>query len=153
MRGWKRSIGTAAALLFCAGCSGGDDDTGASPTGTPAPSPTPTETPGPVPTPTPVDFAWIRTNVLDPSCGGMQCHGEGSDAPFLAPGDVVNAPTRKGPFCDGRLRVVPGNLAASTLYQKLRDPPPCGERMPRGRPALPAETLSEIERWIVAGAP
>lgn len=157
MKRLKLSICCAGAIAVLAGCSGGGDDAGAggtpTPTATPTASPSPTSSPGPIPTPTPVDFAWIRTNVLEASCDGAACHGAESDASLLTYADVVNAPTHEGPYCDGRIRVVPGDLAASMFYQKLLDPPACGERMPLDEPPLPAETLSTIERWIMAGAP
>jgi len=67
--------------------------------------------------------------------------------------DVVNAPAHEGPSCDGRIRVVPGDLAASVFYQKLLDPPACGDRMPLDLPPLPDETIETIKEWILAGAP
>lgn len=145
----------AAALAVVAGC--GEDVSTADVTPTPSPEPTetpvPTPTPGPVPTPAPVTFGWIQTEVLERSCASTSCHGSASDAPLVSYSDVVNAPTQKGDECDGRIRVVPGDLAASTLYGKLTDPTPCGDRMPRGQPPLPTETIDQIRRWIEAGAP
>jgi hypothetical protein len=159
MRRLTLSICGAGALLSLAGCSGGGDDDGraaatATPTATAVPSPSPTGTPGTVPTPSAPSYAWIRENVLQPSCSGAECHSpEHEDADLMTYEKVVNAPTQEGPCGEeDRIRVVPGNLEESTLYLKVTDPP-CGERMPYGRPPLPAETISEIERWILAGAP
>ena len=155
MRGIALRLGCAAALAVLAGC--GEDVSTADVTPTPSPGPSetpvPTATPGPVPTPAPVTFGWVQAEVLERSCASATCHGMSSDAPMMTYAEVVNAPTQKGDLCDGRMRVVPGDLAASTLYGKLMDPTPCGARMPKDQPPLPPEVIDMIQRWILAGAP
>lgn len=51
-----------------------------------------------------------------------------------------------------RLRVVPGNSAASLLMQKLESNEDVGPGMPLGGDPLPAETLQLIRDWIDQGA-
>ena len=158
MRRLTLSICCAAVFASLAGCAGGgdDDSAGATPTMTPVPSPSPSPTgsPGPVPTPPAPTYAWIRANVLEPSCSGAECHSlEHEDAALMTYERVVNAPAGEGPCADEDwIRVVPGSPETSLLYLKVTAPP-CGERMPFERDPLPAETISEIERWIRAGAP
>lgn len=59
-----------------------------------------------------------------------------------------------GTACDeqDRIRVIPGDADNSLLLQKLLDPPPCGDRMPRLRDALSPALIGEIRSWIAAGA-
>lgn len=45
-----------------------------------------------------------------------------------------------------------GQADESLLVQKLRGTAPDGERMPRGKPPLPDETIEKFARWINAGA-
>ncbi|WP_375765016.1 Ig-like domain-containing protein [Archangium gephyra] len=56
----------------------------------------------------------------------------------------------------GRTRVVPSNLDASLLVNKLGPTPVCGDRMPQFNPAYfdnnPGQ-LTRIRSWILAGAP
>ena len=65
----------------------------------------------------------------------------------------------------GKALVVPGDAAASNLVRSLKgqapfgsdlpEPPPGAglRRMPAGRPAVPAESIAFIERWINDGCP
>ncbi len=53
--------------------------------------------------------------------------------------------------CSGAL-VVPGDAEGSLFYSKITASPTCGERMPLGGGALPAEQIEMIRSWIAAGA-
>ncbi len=53
---------------------------------------------------------------------------------------------------DGRVRVVPGDAEESLLVQKLEGTQDCGDRMPRGRTALPQAQIELIKAWIEGGA-
>lgn len=65
----------------------------------------------------------------------------------------------------GRILLVPGNSADSNIIKALRglppfgadlDPPPAGaifDRMPAGRPAVPADAIDFIAKWIDDGCP
>jgi hypothetical protein len=69
--------------------------------------------------------AWIN---VDPSCTG-------------------------GSIPSGAKRIVPGDATKSFVYNKIsEDPPWCGARMPRGRPALPASEIQLFFDWIEQGA-
>jgi hypothetical protein len=58
-----------------------------------------------------------------------------------------------GAGCTDRVRVVPGDPAASYLMAKLENRPPiCGVPMPRGRPMLAPAELQVLSDWI-AGLP
>jgi hypothetical protein len=51
--------------------------------------------------------------------------------------------------CASRVRVIPGDSAASYVIAKLRaEPDICGTPMPRNRPALPEEEIASIAAWI-----
>ena len=54
--------------------------------------------------------------------------------------------------CLGMPFVVPGDPDGSLFYRKLLDDPGCGERMPLGGGALPAEQIEMVRSWIVDGA-
>jgi len=50
--------------------------------------------------------------------------------------------------------IVPNDMAASIVFQKISPNPPFGLRMPRnGPPYLPQSTIDSIALWINAGAP
>jgi cytochrome c peroxidase len=53
-----------------------------------------------------------------------------------------------GPGCTDRVRVVPGDPAASYIIAKLRRTGLCGAPMPMGRPALRPDQIAFIEGWI-----
>lgn len=54
--------------------------------------------------------------------------------------------------CAGGAYVVPGDPESSLFYTKLLAHPTCGERMPLGGGALPADQLEMVRSWIAAGA-
>lgn len=96
----------------------------------------------------------IRTELFTPGCSFSTCHGGRSGAaglnlatnPYSA---LVDVEANDAP---GRILVVPGDVAASYLYEKLTsDTPAAGERMPPGSP-LDERRLSMVRRWIEAGA-
>ena len=55
---------------------------------------------------------------------------------------------------DGRVRVVPGDPAASYLMQKMLGQQMCGDgvRMPKGRQAWSVTDMAMVGRWICQGA-
>lgn len=53
----------------------------------------------------------------------------------------------------GRTRVLPGQVAASYLFEKINcEQPAAGTRMPRGRIAIPLSEQALIRDWIQQGA-
>jgi hypothetical protein len=54
-------------------------------------------------------------------------------------------------LCAGRKLVVPRDSAGSLLIQKFSDTPPCGVKMPIGKP-LTAAQVKQIADWIDMGA-
>ncbi|SDD95045.1 hypothetical protein [Aquimonas voraii] len=53
----------------------------------------------------------------------------------------------------GRTRVLPGQVAASYLFEKINcEQPAVGTRMPRGRIAIPLSEQALIRDWIQQGA-
>jgi hypothetical protein len=65
--------------------------------------------------------------------------------------NLVNV-TSTGTKCGmGRKLVIPGDSANSLLIQKFSDTPPCGDKMPIGRP-LTAAQVKQIADWIDMGA-
>jgi hypothetical protein len=83
------------------------------------------------------------------SCASAGCHGPDAAASL----DLVSAgwPERligqPSSLCDGWLRVVPGDVAASLLVDKLRAPVACGEPMPIAA-QLPEAEIECIEQWV-----
>lgn len=96
------------------------------------------------------------------NCMFAGCHGAPPDAMLNGnltilfddqPGaykNLVNV-TSTSTACMGRKLVVPGDPANSLLIQKFGDMPPCGVKMPIGRP-LTAAQVQQIEQWIMMGA-
>lgn len=124
----------------------------------------------------PDDFGWVYDAILDPSCAlGSRCHGRAVDGHsggdldmstalvaytnLLSPARDADNPTvseREIECLEGRdvpaRRVVPHDLNASFLRDKVRDEADCGSEMPIGPPLLTAE-LEAIDAWITLGAP
>ena len=109
-----------------------------------------------VPAGAPTPFALVQ-QIFDDSC--ETCHTAGTVLDLSAGNawpDLVNQPAVPDEACGGTL-VVPGNVVASYLYQKLTVDNPCaGFRMPRtefGGGALPACVTDHVAAWIAEGAP
>lgn len=105
----------------------------------------------PMPPPT---LTELRAELFQPGCSFSTCHGGRSGAAGLnlvtnTWEALVNAEANDAP---GRVLVVPGDVDASYLYEKLAsDSPEAGERMPPGS-ALDERRLDMVRRWIEAGA-
>jgi Planctomycete cytochrome C len=115
-------------FAFVAGC--GDE---------PAPPPTLTE---------------IETDIFAKSCAFSTCHKGASPAG----GVLLDGPTydhlvnKESVNVPGKILVVPGDPAASYLYEKLTQAKPAsGTQMPPAAPLSDAR-LEMIEAWISAGA-
>jgi hypothetical protein len=108
-------------------------------------------------------FTQVYTTVIAQSCS--PCHttlnGDGILIGHLdmttqanAFANLVNVPTA-GASCAGvGTRIVPGSPITSILFLKvdLTDPPPCGSKMPLGRPPLSQDNVNLIGSWITGGA-
>jgi hypothetical protein len=64
---------------------------------------------------------------------------------------LVAAMSSADGMCKGMTRVKASDPMMSLLYLKVAGSPPCGMKMPPGTP-LPAETVTLIKDWIMAGA-
>jgi hypothetical protein len=107
-----------------------------------------------------VTFTTLFTAVLKPACGS--CHSPSGADGFLdlsTQAGAFNAlmASPSGPSCASsaiRSRVIPGNAAASLVYEKVSESrPACGAQMPLGGAALSAASLQLLMTWIEEGAP
>ena len=96
-------------------------------------------------------------HIFDDQC--VSCHGPGADLVLdnkTSWTNLVNHPAPPSESCGGTL-VVPGDPAASYLFEKLSTSSPCsGLQMPRGdlgSEPLPACVVKLISTWIGEGAP
>ncbi len=92
-------------------------------------------------------FAALYADILVPRCSGGGCHDQ------TVVGGVDMA-TENAAFDTLSRKLVPGDPAASVLYQRL-SPELCVEpckTMPLGRAPLPAEQLERVKSWIELGA-
>jgi hypothetical protein len=55
-------------------------------------------------------------------------------------------------MCKDMTRVTAGDPMKSLLYLKIAGMPPCGMKMPPGGTPLPAEVVTLVKDWIMAGA-
>ena len=101
-----------------------------------------------------IDYAKDIQAIFSTRCANCHVDHAGSPSadldldPKWSYENLVGAPSWTG----GTL-VVPGNPAASVLYQKINcDVPVFGARMPRDRPALPLAEQALIHDWIMLGA-
>ena len=103
----------------------------------------------------PATLTELESEVFQPNCVFSGCHQTGSNEGGLTLdtdvyAHLVNAPSVDAP---GKIRVVPGDLGASYLYEKVtQDQPTFGDRMPPGSPLNGAD-LELIQSWILDGAP
>lgn len=95
--------------------------------------------------------------IFSKSCALRGCHGatlpkEGLDLSSGASySNLVNVAAKE---CTGRLRVKPGDPAASYLVNKLMGVNLCfGSQMPKSGTSLPKAELDSIGTWICNGAP
>ena len=86
--------------------------------------------------------------------GCSPCHTTGTSgglslgSPTAAYANLVGVGSSNA-TCSSRVRVIPGDSAASYIIAKLRaEPDICGSPMPRNRPALPEEEIASIAAWI-----
>ncbi|MFK7999533.1 MAG: hypothetical protein AB8H86_08045 [Polyangiales bacterium] len=112
--------------------------------------------------PMPPDPNWNSIySYLRRDCASSICHGGdaepimGEDA-MVAYDLIVGGPSSDDQACGDRTLIVPNDVNASLLYEKLAAseefPPSCGDEMPRGAPAPPDSFLAPIREWINAGA-
>jgi hypothetical protein len=108
--------------------------------------------------PAPVSFSKDVAPLLETGCG-PGCHVYNNPATGSAGlnldsahswRDLVDAPAFQ---CGERRRVVPGDIRASYLMDKMLGRNLCsGNRMPRGRSYWEADRLDPLGRWICQGA-
>jgi hypothetical protein len=96
----------------------------------------------------------LRSDIFEPRCGFSGCHGGSGpaagldlvDDPF---GNLVDIASDEDPNVK---RVVPGDPAASLLFQVLQAPVGGTQQMPVGA-EFGDEELARIAAWIENGAP
>ena len=109
--------------------------------------------------PTFTDTIWpilLTTNIGAPAC--VTCHGTNGPGGLtlgftstMGYAALVNAQSTS-PGCGGSTYVVPGDLGASLMFDKLSNTSPaCGVQMPFG--GTLASDLNLIRDWILGGAP
>jgi hypothetical protein len=130
------------------GRTSGDGDTAsdADPTGGTAPADATTEDP---PASGCDDPEAAVEAIFAAECTMMGCHGSSAAAGLdLSGADWIDQLVgRAASQCDGRVRVIPGDLEGSLLYEKVAGPTDCGQEMPVGNP-LPASDVDCIATWI-----
>lgn len=117
-------------VSLCAGC--GDDPEGLTPR-----------------------IAVLEADVFAASCTFTSCHGAVAPRMGLSLVAPIHSAVvgRRSTEVPDRMRVVPGDPAASYLFEKISsNRPAVGVRMPPGKP-LPAEAIQAVRRWIERGAP
>ncbi len=105
------------------------------------------------------NLAWIKTNIVTPTCSVSGCHDAANadiSGKLAMDGDLysalVNVPVGDAKSA-GWLRVVPGNVDKSFMYQVLLKKVGGTFPMPMAKPALTADQLAAVHDWIMAGAP
>ena len=107
--------------------------------------------PEPAPPPT---LSEIETDIFAKSCAFSTCHKGASPAGGISLDGSTYAQlvNKESAVVPGKILVVPGDPAASYLYEKLiQAKPAMGTQMPPTAP-LSAARLETIEAWITAGA-
>ena len=94
----------------------------------------------------PVSFAKDIQPILSQTC--MPCHAGGKDAKGSY--DLTCYAGVMSSGSDSIPNVIPGNADSSIIYLRLTGTVP--PQMPKGRPALSATQLANIQKWINQGA-
>lgn len=102
-----------------------------------------------VPEPLPPPDGCDGLALLQRSCGGASCHGQGSPFGSFAASleDARALVDQPGQLCSGELIFDSASPAESFVLKKL-DSPACGAPMPLGAPPLPAEEIACLQSWI-----
>lgn len=115
--------------------------------------------PGPTPSGAPTFRAVYEEVLVAEGCNTPLCHGGGAGGLAMTSREGAYAAlvgaAAAGPFCDssGLLRVVPGDPAASLLFEKVASRTPrCGDPMPIAA-MLAERQVEQIREWIERGAP
>ncbi len=132
-------------LLWCVSC--GSSDTGTSAAASPAKFSDIYSALFPAATKAKCDFCHSQP-ASEVSNGNLHLGAAGDREAVYA---ALVGKTASSKACSGAL-VVPGDAEGSLFYSKVTAAPPCGERMPLGGGALPAEQIEMIRSWIAAGA-
>jgi hypothetical protein len=121
-------------------------------------TPDPDDDPDPLAIPTtpdPGSLDELHARIIAPRCSGQPglCHNGQFEPNLSTPGltyaYVVNRPAIEQAE---RLRVAPGNAAASFFVDKLRNRNGVATQMPLGAEPLPEADIAAIEAWIAGGA-
>jgi hypothetical protein len=102
-----------------------------------------------------ISFSGDIQPILTKNCAVPECHSGPKPAKGLvleagkAYANLVNVKSKESPR---QMRVAPGDLKKSYLYDKLTGNQNEGDRMPPKK-RLPKESIELIKSWILAGAP
>ena len=100
--------------------------------------------------PGPIDYDTEVQPILTQSCATPACHGRVTSGVLLTDYDAVIASVG---WVYNQLAVVPGDAAASPLFDKInQESPMFGDRMPLRGAVLPDAAIETIGRWIDNGA-
>lgn len=104
-----------------------------------------------------VPYAEVQ-DIFDASCNSMQCHDATQPQGALnltAASSYTELVDQPSGDCPTTRLVKPGSPNESYLMHKLEGSGPCfvGTRMPKAKPALPADRLQAVRDWISTGAP
>ena len=102
---------------------------------------------------TTVTFAADIQPILQSRCANPNCHGSGSIQSGLNMGSATYSTILAITGSSGTKFVTAGNASASAFWQKVKNPPTFGSRMPFGGPFLTPTQVQNIETWINDGAP
>jgi len=144
-----RGVVALSLLLVCVGCSDSNDNDNPTPTSTPTPS-------------APATFSEIQIEIFAPSCTQSACHDASAGGGLNLSSRAVSysllvnvSAVQANAASRGKIRVVPGDPAASFLVQKLDGTLEAeeGEGMPRSTSGLSNSRINQIRSWINDGAP
>ena len=97
----------------------------------------------------------LQQDIFTPSCALAGCHSEVTPQAGLDLTDGTSYSSLVGVDSTqeiGKKRVVPGDPAASVLFQSVQGTSPTLPRMPFGLRPLPQADIEAIAHWILQGA-
>ena len=99
-----------------------------------------------------VSFATEIRPILTSQCAVSGCHGGTQGQNGLSMENASYSTVLAITGASGTKFIVPGSATTSAFYQKVKNPPEFGERMPKDRAPLSNLNVQKIRDWINSGA-
>ncbi|MBX3274898.1 MAG: hypothetical protein KF729_31835 [Sandaracinaceae bacterium] len=99
----------------------------------------------------------VERDLFARTCATLGCHTGGAalaaaglDLQTAGIAERLRSHVSASMQCGGRAAIVAGDTESSLLWQKVGEPPPCGDRMPSAQPPLNPTELACLRQYVAA---